>query len=468
MSAIVLERAGYTDVTLYEKADRVGGTWRENTYPGVACDVPSHLYCYSFAPNPEWSHPCAPGHEIQAYIENIVQRYQLAPRLRLGEEIVRAEFDATSARWQLETSRGRRDSVDVLIAATGVTHHPRLPDIAGSSTFARAAFHSARWDHSVPLDGQRVGIIGTGSTAVQLVAALSSRVGKLSLFQRTPQWIMPIENAPFSDDRKALFRERPEKLSALRAELERRFTEGFSHAVIDVNSPQLQVIEDTCRAHLEQIVDPVLRAQLRPDYRAACKRLVLSGDFYTAVQRPNVELVVDGIERIEPEGVRTRAGRLHDLDVLVYATGFRTDRFIRPTQIVGRDGVPLDAVWAQRPSAYLSVAVPGFPNFFLLNGPNSPVGNFSLIDVAEMQMSYALQLIDQLRTGPYRQVCPTQTAADSFEDTRVAATKNTVWVTGCKSWYLDDRGVPASWPWTLQRFREDMAQPNLAHFELRT
>jgi cation diffusion facilitator CzcD-associated flavoprotein CzcO len=467
MSVIALERAGYRNIVLYEKSEGFGGTWRDNTYPGVGCDVPSHVYCYSFAPNPDWSRPFSPGSEILAYIESVAQRYRVQERVCFGEEVTRCVYE--DKRWQIETSRGRRDQADVLIAATGVTHHPRLPELKGSETFGGAAFHSARWDHSVPVDGKRIGIIGTGSTAVQLVSALVARSQKLSLFQRTAQWVMPQDNQPYDAATRERFRNQPEVLRALRNQLEQRFAHNFSNAVIDVHSPQLQVIEQVSRTHLESAVtDPVLREKLRPDYRAACKRLIISSEFYPAIQQANAELVVEGIERLEPNGVRTRDGRLHELDVLVYATGFRTDQFIRPTEVRGRSGARLDEIWQGHPTAYLSVAVPDFPNFFLLNGPSSPVGNFSLIEVAELQMQYALQLIEKLRTGECAEISVSKAAAESFEAERVEATKSTVWVTGCRSWYLDDRGVPASWPWSLERFRSVMTQPDYAAFELST
>jgi cation diffusion facilitator CzcD-associated flavoprotein CzcO len=303
---------------------------------------------------------------------------------------------------------------------------------------------------------------------VQLVAALVKRSQKLSLFQRSAQWMMPQENAAYDAAQRDQFRAQPELLRALREQLGQRFNDNFSNAVIDVNSPQLKLIEQVSRAHLENAVsDPVLREKLRPDYRAACKRLIISSEFYPAIQQPNAELVVESIERIEPAGVRTRDGRLHELDVLVFATGFRTDQFIRPTEVLGRSGESLNDIWQGHPSAYLSVAVPEFPNFFLLNGPSSPVGNFSLIEVAELQMRYALQLIEKLRAGECQEVSVKKTAADSFEAERVEATKNTVWMTGCRSWYLDDRGVPASWPWSLERFRNVMAEPDYAAFDLR-
>jgi cation diffusion facilitator CzcD-associated flavoprotein CzcO len=320
----------------------------------------------------------------------------------------------------------------------------------------------------VKLDGRRVGIIGTGSTAVQIVGALSERVAELVLFQRTAQWIMPQENPSYSVEERASFRAQPETLRHMRAEFTRGFVENFSDAVIDVASPQLKSLEDACAAHLDtQVSDPRLRERLRPRYRVACKRLIVANDFYPALQRPNAALVTAPIECLESAGVRTRDGVLHELDVLVYATGFRTDRFVRPVRVVGRSGASLDERWAARPDAYLAVSIPGFPNFFMLNGPNSPVGNFSLIEVAELQMSYVLQLIDLLGAGRCSEIEPREQALAAFETERVAATRNTVWATGCRSWYLDDRGIPASWPWTMARFREAMRAPDTSAYELR-
>jgi cation diffusion facilitator CzcD-associated flavoprotein CzcO len=465
LSAIKLKEAGLTDFAVYEKSDRLGGTWRENTYPGVGCDVPSHLYCYSFAPNPEWSHRFSPGDEIQTYFEDVARRYDVGRFIRYRKEVARCAFEG--GRWKLETRDGERDEGDVLIAATGVLHHPALPDIEGLGAFEGACFHSARWDHTVPLAGRRVGVIGTGSTAIQIVSALVPSVAKLSLFQRTAQWIMPQENHEYSEKEKAQFRSDPSILRQLRAEISRQFADGFSNAVVDADSPQLKLIEEICRINLESSVkDPVLREKLRPSYRAACKRLIMSEDFYQAIQRPNAELVTEGIERIEARGVRTRDGRLHELDVLVLATGFRVDRFLRPIQVIGRDGVLLDDVWVKRPSAYLAIAIPDFPNLFMLNGPNGPVGNFSLIEVAELQLAYILQLVEPLRSGRSREVSVRPESAARFEEARVDAAKRTIWQSGCRSWYLDDRGVPAAWPWSFDRFRAEMAAPKLEDFEL--
>ncbi len=465
LSAIKLQEAGLTDFTIYEKADRLGGTWRENSYPGISCDVPSHLYSYSFAPHPGWSHRFSPGAEIQAYFEDVARRYGVEKFIEYGKEITRCRFEG--GRWQLETANGETDEGDFLIAATGVLHHPSYPDIEGIDSFQGSCFHSARWDHDVPLAGRRLGVIGTGSTAIQIVSALVPKVQKLSLFQRTPQWVMPQENPAFTEDEKAHFRSDPAVLRELRAEISRLFADNFSNAVIDANSPQLKLIEEVCRANLENSVrDPELREKLRPNYRAACKRLIISEDFYEAIQSPNAELVTEGIESIEPKGVRTVDGHLHELDVLCLATGFQVDRFMRPMEIIGRNGVSLDDAWAQRPSAYLAISIPEFPNLFMLNGPNGPVGNFSLIEVAELQFGYILQLVELVRSGRCQQVSASRSATQQFDEDRVEAAKNTVWQTGCSSWYRDDRGVPAVWPWTFDRFREEMAKPKLSDYEL--
>ncbi|HEX5097043.1 MAG TPA: NAD(P)/FAD-dependent oxidoreductase, partial [Acidimicrobiia bacterium] len=358
------------------------------------------------------------------------------------------------------------DTVDVVIAATGVLHHPRDVEFEGLDSFRGAAFHSARWDHDVTVDGRRVGIVGTGSTAVQLVSAVVPRVSHLCLFQRTAQWVIQQDNPAYTEEERNAYRDDDGRLAQLHRDLSTAFG-VFANAVVDADSQQAHMIAELCLANLENNVrDPELRERLRPQYRAACKRLVVSPDFYEAIQHPNAELVTEKIVRVEPEGVRTADDTLHELDVLVLATGFKADAFMRPTQLIGRNGVTLDEVWAPRPTAYMSISIPGFPNFFMLNGPNGPVGNFSLIEVAELQFSYILQLVEQLRAGRCREVCATQAATDAHEAARVEASKKTIWVTGCRSWYLDDRGVPAVWPWPFDRFRSEMAAPAPEAYEL--
>ena len=465
LSAIKLTEAGFDDVTVYEKADRLGGTWRENTYPGIACDVPSHLYSYSFHLNPEWSHPFSPGPEIQAYLEQVARDHQVDQLIRYREEITACVWD--DCRWHLDSATGHQDVADFVIAATGVLHHPNYPDIKDLDAFEGSIFHSSRWDHRVAIDGARVGIIGTGSTAVQMVSGVVDRVQKLSLFQRTAQWIMPQENPAYGEEERADWSRNPAKLEFLHQSLSELFT-NFANGIVDAGSPEMAMIADMCRQNLEgKVTDPVLRERLRPNYRAACKRLVISPNFYESIQKENAELVTEPIDHFEAGGIRTGDGRLHELDVVVLATGFKVDAFMRPMAVIGRDGIDLAKEWADRPSAYLSISIPEFPNFAMINGPNGPVGNFSLIEVAELQFAYIMQLIELVRSGTYREVSAARSATDAFEADRVAAAANTIWSTGCRSWYLDDRGIPATWPWSFGRFCTEMETPKLDAFDLR-
>ena len=466
LSAIKLREAGFDDFAIYEKADRLGGTWRENTYPGIACDVPSHMYSYSFAPNPEWSHRFSPGSEIQAYFVDIARRYGVYEQIQTGKEVTRCEFE--DGRWKLEMADGSTDVGDFVIAATGVLHHPNYPDIDGLDDFEGTIFHSSRWDHDVPLDGKRVGVVGTGSSAIQITGALVDRVAEFSLFQRTAQWIMPIENPAYDEPEKVEFRRNADAMRVLREEITRAFEDGFANVLVDAESPLIKAIHTTCEANLDNSVkDPELRERLRPNYRAACKRLVMSADFYNAIQQPNARLVTEGIERVEKSGVRTRDGQLHELDVLVLATGFCVERFMRPMQVVGRYGARLEDVWQVAPSAYMAISIPDFPNLFMLNGPNGPVGNFSLIDIAEMQFSYIMQLVDLVRSRSCSEVSASRAALDRFDAERIEAAKSTIWASGCNSWYLDTNGVPMVWPWTFDRFRKEMAEPRLSDFEMK-
>lgn len=465
LSATKLTEAGFTDVTVYEKADRLGGTWRENTYPGIACDVPSHLYSYSFHLNPGWSHPFSPGHEIQAYLEEVARDHQVDRLIRFGDEVTTCEWN--DRRWHLATASGHHDEADFVIAATGVLHHPNYPEIKGLDAYEGSIFHSSRWDHGVSLDGARVGIIGTGSTAVQLVSAVVDRAERLSLFQRTAQWIMPQENPPYREEEQAEWGRNPDKLRHLHQSLSELFT-NFANGIVNAESPEMAMIADLCRQNLEsKVTDPALRERLRPNYRAACKRLVISPNFYESIQRDNAELITEPIDHFEAGGIRTADDRLHPLDVVVLATGFKVDAFMRPMSVIGRDGRDLAQVWADRPNAYLSISIPEFPNFAMVNGPNGPVGNFSLIEVAEMQFAYIMQLIDLVDSGRCREISATQSATDRFETARIEAAANTIWSTGCQSWYLDDRGIPATWPWTFDRFCAEMASPKPDAFDQR-
>ena len=445
------------DFAVFEKAERPGGTWRENTYPGLSCDVPSHSYTYSFARNPDWTAWFASGPEIRAYFERVADDFDVTSHIRFSDEVTGLEFNDG---WDLTTASGFSEHFDAVIAATGVLHHPNIPEVVGLDTFEGASFHTARWDHSVPLDGRRVGVVGTGSTAVQITSAIVERVSDYVLFQRTAQWVLPGENRTFDEAERSSFRADPRKLEAFIQDTNTRMIDTIGVAVIDVDSPQFHRMENACHDNLNTVQDPVLRGKLTPPYRAACKRLIFSPNFYRAIQRPNVTVVTSTIERIEPKGVRTLDGQFYPLDVLVLATGFRADRFVRPVRVIGRDGADLDDVWADGPFADLSVTVPGFPNFFMLNGPNGPVGNFSLIDVAEMQLGYIMEILGHFRSGKYRTVEPTMEAFLAFEVERRAAASKTVWMTGCNSWYLDKDGVPAGGPFHISVFERRWRHPS--------
>ena len=467
LAAIKLKARGET-FTVFEKTDRIGGTWRENRYPGLTCDVPSHAYTYAFAPYAEWRANYATGAEVQGYFEHVVETYGVHDDIRFHAEVTGLVWDEAQAHWTLTLAGGEAHVFDVVICASGVLHHPRLPDIEGLDSFAGAKFHTARWDDSAPIDGARVGLVGCGSTGVQIVTALASRVKKLVHFQRSPQWIMPVQQFAFSDEQRDAFRADTGLIDAIRFGDEylgnvKRFTDAITH----IDGPLMKAVEDICLQNLENSVrDPVLKEKLRPDYRAACKRLIYSWSFYDAVQKPSVEVETGRIARVEPTGVRMTDGTFHELDTLVLATGFHADRFIRPAGVTGQNGLTLDAFWARRPTAHYAMTLPGFPNFFMLNGPTGPVGNFSLIDIAERQWDYIDQLIDVLRRGEGRAVMPTTTAHADYEERRIAAAKTTIFGSGCSSWYLDAEGVPASWPWSYDTFVETMSKPKLEEFAI--
>ncbi len=464
LAGIKLKEAGYSDITIYEKADRIGGTWRENTYPGLTCDVPSHHYTYTFERNPNWTRHMSPGGEIQQYFERTTLKYGIDRLIRFNEEAASANF--VNGRWELLMKSGTRDSADILIAATGVLHRPSSPALAGLDTFKGALFHSARWDHTIPLDGKRIAVIGNGSTGVQIISALAHRAEKVEHYVRTPQWIMPVENGSFSKQEREAFRD-PEVLNAAMGfEEYAAAVESYTQAIIDMNSEGAKEIAGACLANLENSVsDPVLRERLRPNHAPMCKRLVFSPDYYQAIQQPGAALVTEHIEHIEERGIRTRDGALHELDIIVLATGFHPDTFMRPMAFTGRDGVTLESLWSDHPKAYLAITLPDFPNFFMLNGPNGPVGNFSLIDIAEHQWHYISQLLEKIDGDDCDEVSPSHDALTHYEEERIAAAKQTVWYRGgCDSWYLGKDGIPASWPWNYSRFVQEMKAPDWQKF----
>ncbi len=463
LTAIKLRELGIDNFSIYEKAERLGGTWRENTYPGLSCDVPSHLYRYAFEPNPDWTNKFSDGQEIWEYFDRVAKKYDVERFIQYNKDVTRAEYN--KGEWHLEMADGSRDTVNFVVAATGILHHLAYPDIEGLDSFAGPCFHTARWDHGASLDGKRVGIIGTGSTAIQIVPAIVDQVEKVSLFQRTAQWVLPLPNPAFTEAEKEAFRTKPELMEQAYSADRDRLAGTLSEAVIG-NRAMIEETAARCKANLDTVKDPELKEKLTPNYQVLCKRLIMSDDFYPAIQKPNADVVKTAIERIEPNGVRTTDGVLHELDVLVIATGFDGHAFTGPMNIVGRDGVTLEEAWADAKEAYHSVAVPGFPNFFLLVGPNSPIGNFSVILISEAQVGYILQLVELAREGKCREIAARKDATDRFNAEIKEAMKGTVWVSGCNSWYLDKNGNPAMWPWTFKKFCDDMARPVLEDFDL--
>lgn len=458
----MLTRAGITTFTVYEKNARPGGTWRDNTYPGLACDVPSRFYQFTFAMNPDWSHRLSPGAEIQEYFSRVAEEFGVTDRTRYSTTITEARWTGTA--WAVTADDGTCEEYDFLISATGILHHPQYPDIEGLETFAGPSFHSARWDHTVDLAGKRVAMIGSGSTGVQILGDLAGKAEHFSMFQRTPHWVVQLENPANSRLTTALHRRFPayDRASYYVA---RGVIESLSPAMLHPGRAR-QLMSWYARKQLKRIVDPALRAALTPTSEPLCRRMIVSTNFYDAVQRPDVSLVSTAIERVEPGGVRTTDGTLHPADVLVLATGFDAHAYLRPINLVGTDGVTLDETWADGPRAYRTVALPGFPNFFFCMGPNSPVGNYALTAIAEEQVGYALAWIRRWQRGEVGSVAPTTAATDAFYDDVRAAMPDTVWTTGCQSWYIGQTGEPELFPWAPQHFRALMAEPVDADFEV--
>jgi cyclohexanone monooxygenase len=464
-AVVKLRKAGYTDLTVYEKADRVGGTWRENTYPGLSCDVPSYWYSFTFAPNPDWSHRFAYGPEIQAYMQRTADELGVTDVVHFETPVTDLRYEAP--RWRLTTAAGEERVFDIVVSATGVLHHPVLPDIPGLDSFTGPAFHSARWDHGVDLRGKRVGIVGTGSTAAQIVGAIADEVARLSVFQRTPQWMAPFPQKRYSRPWKRFLRRFPFVHTLLYHFYYQLMTRAIGGAVLGDEKAHRR-LADSCLRNLEDNVsDPELRRKLTPDYAAACKRIVICSDFYPAITRETSELVTERIDRIEPAGVRTADGRLHELDVLVLATGFDPSRFILPTRVTGEGGADLEKTWDGAPRAHRAMSVPGFPNFWMIEGPTGPVGNLSLITISEYQIDYLSQCLDRMKRDGLEAIVPRQEAFDAYNAAIREALPDTIWARGgCDSWYLDKTGLPNLYPWAPSRFRQEMKRPDFGEYHL--
>ncbi len=464
-ATVKLRQAGYTDLTVYEKAAKVGGTWRENQYPGLSCDVPSRWYSFTFNLNPDWSHRFSYGPEIQAYMEETAEKFGVTGIVKFNTPVTDLTYEGPH--WRLTDGNGAVETYDVVISATGVLHKPSFPNIDGLDSFEGDMFHTARWDHTVKLDGRKVGIIGTGSTSAQIVGAITHKVGTMNVFQRTPQWMIPLPQKEYATGWKWLMQKVPALQKMAFNFYYKTMVKNFGAATTG-DQDKLADIQKACTEHLEEaIADPELRAKLTPSYQAACKRLIFCSDFYPAISRDNANLITEGITRITPKGIETEDGKLHELDVLILATGFDASAFILPTKVTGENGQDLGESWDGSPRAHRAVGMPGFPNFWMLEGPTGPVGNLSLITISERQVDYVISMLNKMRDEGLEAIAPKQTSFDAYNKSMADRAPQTVWASGgCDSWYFDKSGTPNLYPFPPQQYLEDMHNPDFSEFRL--
>jgi len=438
--AIRLRQAGIQSFTIYERASEVGGTWRDNTYPGCACDVPSHVYSFSFEPNPDWSRRYAPSAEIQAYLLRCVERHDLRRHIRFETEIAGAAFDENEGLWTLTTRTGERIAARLVVSAVGGLVDPAYPDIRGIDDFAGAKFHTARWNHDYDLAGKRVAVIGTGASAIQVVPSIASQVASLTVFQRTPSWIMPKADREIPAWAKRLFRRVPAAQKLVRTLL--YALSEVRGPLVFLDAPRLSKLpEAAALAHLRKSVkDPELRRKLTPTYQFGCKRVLISDDYLPTFERENVELVTEGIERITTAGIRTRDGRERQFDAIIFATGFSVGLARAPFPVTGLGGRTLDDAWRDGAIAYKGMCVAGFPNWFMIMGPNTGPGHTSVLVYTEAQIDYVLQAIHLLRDRHLRWLTVKQSVQDAYNAGIQGRMKHMVWQSGCNSWYLDATG----------------------------
>ena len=437
--AETLKRAGI-DFTIYEKADEVGGTWRENTYPGLFVDVLSRQYEFLFDPNYDWSRKYAPAAEIQAYIVRTAKKRGWYQYIRFNSEIVDARFSGGA--WHFKTAKGETDTADVFIAATGFLHKPIMPNIPGRESFAGPSFHSARFDHSVPVKGKRWGIIGSGCSGIQITEALAWQGCEVTQFIRRAQWIHIRENP-----RTTLWERIKLRLPGMYKRKQRELWDFIikGDAWRLKPGPQRDAMQAEFRTYLDAVKDPELKKKLTPDYHLGCTRIPKSDqNYYAAVQLPNVHIVKGSVARIHPDGVEMADGTRHKLDVIVYATGFDTHAYMRPMTVTGLNGVTIDEVWKDDIYSFAGVGLPGFPNMFLLYGPFAPLNNVPVPVGLEQEIGYIMKAIEAGRAKGAA-VAPTAAATEKFRERMRAAFPGTVWV-GCKNWYIDSKGTPILWP----------------------
>jgi cation diffusion facilitator CzcD-associated flavoprotein CzcO len=444
--AIQLQKAKRHSFVLLEKAGDVGGTWRENHYPGCACDIPSHLYSFSFEPNPRWTRMFAPQREILEYLRGCADKYGIRPHIRFHSEVLRVEFDERDARWRVHTRTGLVTARH-LVLGLGALSRPSTPNLRGIERFAGKAFHSAEWDHACDLAGKHVAVIGTGASAIQFVPEIVDRVGKLHLFQRTPPWVLPHPDRAITPLERALFRLIPLSQRLYRYAI---YWQNEARALGFTVDPRIMKLARALgeRNIERQIRDPRLRALVRPSYMPGCKRILMSNTWYRALARPNVDVVTSGIAEVTARGIIDGSGVERPADVIIYGTGFDVQDTLTPMRVFGRDGVELNERWrADRVEAYRGTTIAGFPNLYTLMGPNTGLGHNSIVFMIEAQVGYVLRCIEALERRGARCADVRPEAQAAFNAELQPRLQRSVWASGCQSWYLDEQGRNATiWP----------------------
>ncbi|WP_421121065.1 flavin-containing monooxygenase [Aquihabitans daechungensis] len=458
-----LRQAGIDTFTIYEKADAVGGTWRDNTYPGAACDVPSHLYSLSFAPKTDWTRKFPEQPEILGYLNEVTDRFGLRSHLRLGTELKAATWDEDGACWRLELADGTTDEADVLVAATGQLNRPHIPDIAGLDEFDGPMFHSARWDHAEDLTGRDVAVIGIGASAIQFVPEVAKTSGRLTLFQRSSNFVAPKPDGEFSPAVRERFRRHPLLQRLYRLSIWVRF--DLRWLMFRKSSRLARLGEKRFAAKLGQVVNDDLPAEaLLPDYPLGCKRILISNDWYPTLFRPNVEVVTAPVERITPNGVVAN-GVEHPADAIIFGTGFASTGFLAPIRITGRGGRDLHAEWKDGAEAHLGITVAGFPNLFVLYGPNTNLGHNSIIFMLERQIAYALTWIRRLVEEDWAAIEVSEPAQAASNERLRRHLERTVWAASCHSWYKTASGkITNNWSGPTVAYWWRTRRPDPAEF----
>ena len=446
-AGIKLKEAGFDDLTILEKAAKVGGTWRDNSYPGCCCDVPVALYQYSFAPSLNWSHLFPRYNEVQKYTEDLADNFGLRPHLKLNEETKSAVWDDARAVWKLTTSAGKTYEANAIVAALGQLNRPLLPDIEGRDSFAGPAFHSARWDHSVKLAGKRVAVIGSAASAVQIIPEIAKEVKHLTVFQRTPNWVVPRLDRPITDEEKALMMTAPHVAMMNRDLIYQGADYLFWQAFSWTKEGRAAYTRIALNHLAEQVPNAELRKKLTPDYPIGCKRILYADDIYPALMRDNVTLVTEKIRRITPAGIDTADAKSHAFDVIVYATGFETTGWQWSVDVVGKGGRHLRDEWAESPQAYLGITVAKFPNMFVLYGPNTNLGHNSITFMLERQVEYTVKAVQAMHAKNLASVEVKQAAQESFNRDLQEALSKTTWADPhCRSWYKNAQGhITQNW-----------------------